>query len=328
MSSVYALPKRFMSVLQTIRENGFGRTFVKINRKYHFMTDQKILKTIRLLKISRRPLDALKRYLIAKRLRKTSSDSTILSREAGFASLSLTEIPGAKNVIMECQRYIEKNLSRAQALMGKETFLHLLHEPHSDFKGLNNAGVYRIDAIPGLSELMIHPKLLEIASCYLGEVPVLASVVLYLSLPNETLVGSQRYHVDRESAHQLQFVFAVNDIDEETGPFTLIPAHQGRAVKAAIKEYTRLEDKTVYDITGEKAAVKLTGPSGSCWVVDTSQCLHYGSRHNKKIRYQLQIQYISRFASLESVFHFSKLQATWPASFTPLQKMVLADTTI
>ena len=88
----------------------------------------------------------------------------------------------------------------------------------------------------------------------------------------------------------------------------------------------RLSDKEIYDVVSSDNKVQLMGPAGSCWAADTTRCLHYGSRGNKKLRCHLQIQFVSRFSPAETLFHFSKVNAKLPEKLSKLQKMALSGT--
>jgi hypothetical protein len=139
------------------------------------------------------------------------------------------------------------------------------------------------------------------------------------------LSGSQLYHFDREDRHQVQFIFAVTDVDQNNGPFTLITADKASLINSIIPEVqSRKTDSEVYGIIDPSSAIQLIGPSGSGWIADNSRCLHYGSRGNQAIRCHLQIQYVSKFSSAETELHLKKIKVELPEKLCKLQKLVVS----
>jgi len=324
----HSIAKRIIGTSKSLRKNGFGRTIIKINTKYKFTSDYKARRLIKLFKKIFSPMDMLQRFSMARKLQRHSAYADFVSKKMGYQAMKLSDIPEASKAITSCREYLEKLNPKIQSLVGQETFIHPLQEEHSDYTGIAKAGIYNLRDIPGLTELMLSPTMIEMASCYLGEVPVVASVVLYISLPNDTMIGSQMYHSDAEDFRQVQFIFAITDIEEDCGPFTLIPADKSKPIldeRYARSTVGRLSDEDVYDVVGgSDAKIKLLGSAGSCWAVDTTRCLHYGSRGNNKVRCHLQIQFVSRFSPAEPLFHFSGVNASVSDKLSKLQKMVAA----
>lgn len=146
----------------------------------------------------------------------------------------------------------------------------------------------------GLMQLALSRPLLHLVSRYLGSVPMLSSIRLWWTPPNATATDSQLFHCDREDRRQVKVLINVKETTSETGPFTLIPADASERVKGKLgysyKDY-RLTDEQIRANGADAQSVPLIGPRGSAYCVDTSRCLHYGSRHNSKQRLLLMIQF-------------------------------------
>ena len=216
----HSILKRIMGTSKSLSQHGFGRTLIRVNAKYQFVSDIKARKFIKLCKKTLHPLDRFKRFSVARKLQQHSPYAEFVPKKLGYKPINLSDIPEAEKAIAACREYIKKLDQKIKPLIGRQTFIQPLHEDHPDLKGIAKAGIYNLRDISGLTELMLSPTMIKIASCYFGEVPIVASVNLYLSLPNDTMEGSQMYHTDAEDFQQLQFIFAITDIDEETGPFT------------------------------------------------------------------------------------------------------------
>ena len=140
-------------------------------------------------------------------------------------------------------------------------------------------------------DFVLGERVLSLATHYFGEVPVLSDVRLWWSPPNDSCVESQQYHFDGEDRTQLKLFLNVRDVDEDNGPLTVIDAASSAMIARQRRRSARLEDITVEDTVGPQSIMTLKGPKGSFGLVDTSRCLHYGSRRNLKDRVVLMAQY-------------------------------------
>lgn len=133
-----------------------------------------------------------------------------------------------------------------------------------------------------------------IASDYLGEIPIIATVELTLTTPNNSQVGPQKFHIDWGASRELQLFISITEIDEETGPLSFLSASDSKLIFDKVSFSGRLEDDQVFSIVPRNRLVKGTGPTGTCLFVDTRRCVHYGSRGNLKDRVVLIVKYITR----------------------------------
>ena len=180
-------------------------------------------------------------------------------------------------------------------------------------------------ARPKIANFVLSDELLYLASHYLGQVPVLSRFDMWWSPVNDCLVESQFYHYDGEDETQLKIILYLNDVDEQTGPFTLLPAQDSEKVKStkvfAKRRSERLGDQAVEDIVGKDAVVPILGPAGTLAACDTSRCLHYGSRAKSRDRFILMAQF-TKFLCPKALVPEWDLSDN-SRSFSPLQKSVL-----
>jgi hypothetical protein len=127
------------------------------------------------------------------------------------------------------------------------------------------------------------------ATRYLGVVPYLCRVDLVYSLPRPSSdnIASQLFHVDPEGLTQVKYFIHLYDVGEPEGPFTFIPADETARIIAAVRDLRRQQgkphsgrylDEEIDAVGGAGSIVRLQGPTGDGIAIDTSRCLHMGSR--------------------------------------------------
>ena len=128
-------------------------------------------------------------------------------------------------------------------------------------------------------------------------------VDLLYSVPRagDGLAASQFFHLDPEGLTQAKVFINIFDVDEPEGPFTFIPADDTARILSAIRTLRRKQgkphvgrylDEEVAAVGGADAIVRVKGPRGAGVAVDTSRCLHLGSRVQPgAFRLCLYIQY-------------------------------------
>lgn len=149
---------------------------------------------------------------------------------------------------------------------------------------------------PAVRDFVLSDEMIDTALRYFGATPILTELHLLWSPPNETLLKSQLYHFDTEDDRQLKVFLNVFDVTPECGPFTLLSAETSREVSRATKyvggRRARLGDEAIEQTAAGKE-VRVMGPAGGGVIVDTSRCLHYGSRGNRSQRLVLMLQFMS-----------------------------------
>jgi hypothetical protein len=85
----------------------------------------------------------------------------------------------------------------------------------------------------------------------------------------------------------------------------------------------RISDEEVDATCGLENAVRLVGGPGSAGFVDTSRCLHFGSRHTRRDRLVLMVQFTRFHCPTESTFDFAVPPDLPGLDPDPMQKLAL-----
>jgi hypothetical protein len=146
---------------------------------------------------------------------------------------------------------------------------------------------------PELVNFALGDAMLGSATGYLGIVPHLTRVDLMYSLPRTggaKNIESQLFHLDHEGLTQIKHFIHVFDVGEHEGPFTFIPADATARIVRDVRllrkqqksgqdvELRRYSDEEIAAVGGTGDIVTVTGAVGAGVAVDTSRCLHLGSR--------------------------------------------------
>jgi hypothetical protein len=123
----------------------------------------------------------------------------------------------------------------------------------------------------------LQQPILKLMSKVFGELPQLESVLLTYSQPAEApLAYSQLWHFDYDDPRVIKLFVYLTDVDTENdGPFTFIPKGISKRFRSSLR--SRLSDATVSK-RAPGGVKSLKAPRLSAFVVETSRCLHMGSR--------------------------------------------------
>ena len=124
----------------------------------------------------------------------------------------------------------------------------------------------------------LQPALVGFAAARLGELPLLESVLLTLSLPSEAALSySQLWHRDHDDTVTLKtFVYLTEVADRADGPFTFMPGAASDRVGRSLRSH--LADAAFAERGGGAAPVEMIAPRLAAFAVETSRCWHMGSR--------------------------------------------------
>ena len=154
---------------------------------------------------------------------------------------------------------------------------------------------------PDIADFILSDLFLAMAGHYLQGVPRLASVELWWTTANITTQGSQLYHTDMEDRRQLKIFINLTEVDPEAGPLTFFPLSVSTIVRKEVGHTRgRLQDENVHQYCSPSQTISFVGGVGSGMAIDTSGCLHYGSRTRDSDRLVLMIQYVPFNVQLES----------------------------
>ncbi len=234
----------------------------------------------------------------------------------GYRLCAPDEIPGMREIAaLGAETYEKKrpSLSAEYAATTKRPFLVNLTEEAD-----------RVEH-PEFIRFAISHAVLDPAIAYLGTVPLLTGVNVLWTPVNETVKSSQLYHYDDEDLTQFKLFIACKDVGEDQGPLTFLPADASQHVRHGFRTpIGRVTDEQVERAGVADEAVRLVGPAGSGTFLDTSRCLHYGSRENRRVRIVIQIQFLRYDAPTESTAGFRLSPALRNMDLDPLQKLALA----
>lgn len=257
------------------------------------------------------PLDYFERRRAAARYnRRFPSDA--MRPADGYTLVPAGHLPGTAEIIEASRRIFEdkRAVLEASAPKGKEA-LREQKKKRSFLKDLLDNEDLR--ANPVLIDFALSDPLFSIVTNYLGVIPSLNRVDLIYSVPRlnpEEHISSQLFHQDPEGVTQAKVFLNIFDVEEPHGPFTLIPAAESERMVLAIRRQrdVRVRDNNRYldDEIGAQGGlarvVRLTGPAGTAAIVDTSRCLHSGSRVQPgHIRLCLFIQYCTSLEKANSI---------------------------
>jgi hypothetical protein len=217
--------------------------------------------------------------------------NTQMDRGEGYTIIQPGQLPGSEPVIRLAQQLFEEKKRKLEAAIGPDTALHAKKWAF-------------LRSVLTNQDLRENPELVDFALSdgLLNRVDLLYSV----SHGGEDVISSQIYHLDPEGRRQAKLFLNLRDIGPDEGPFTFIPAAASEQAMKAIK-HTRsgdAEDATLVmgrylddelaRAGGLDKSISVMGKTGSAVLVDTSRCLHCGSRVKPgTYRLCLYIQYCS-----------------------------------
>ena len=127
----------------------------------------------------------------------------------------------------------------------------------------------------------LREDVLAAVSRYLGVVPYLGTINMFHSdTVDAAPTSSQLHHCDGDDVTQIKVFIYCSDVDERSGPLTVLSATNSDRVRrsTAYQYRQRLTDQQVNDVLGAGREVPILGPAGTAAFVDTSRCFHFGSR--------------------------------------------------
>jgi len=267
-----------------------------------------------------RPADWRARRAAATSVRAESPWRGFVPRARGYRRVAPGEIPGLDDAVTE---------ARAVFALRKEATLR-------DKTGLSAANPFYmvlqdrdVPRYPRLVEAALAPPLVEIATDYLGTVPRLQNVNIWLSTPLDRAYGSQLFHLDKPDVRLLSLFVNLGEVGPEQGPLTFLPADTSAVVRRATRYERRyylgdgrLADDELFRHCRREDLVALTGAAGSGGFVDTSNCLHIGSRVEVGERAVLVVRYAPAHKMSGVV---TKLLADRASCADPVRRLLLRD---
>lgn len=124
----------------------------------------------------------------------------------------------------------------------------------------------------------LQPAVLGVLSRRLGELPQLDYVLLTLSQgDNRELAYSQLWHRDHDDVRTIKLFVYLTDVDSEAdGPFTFLPASVSDRFGFSLRSHR--QDSEILPLVQLEEIVSMIAPRLTTFMVETSRCLHMGSR--------------------------------------------------
>jgi hypothetical protein len=181
----------------------------------------------------------------------------------------------------------------------------------------SNVGAYRsyfqdvwtpadLVTYPSFVDFATSSEVLSVVAQYLGCVPALSTTLpsgirfvesnaAYDDRPDEPH-DSQLYHLDYYSLPNVYVLVLLRDTTFEHGPWTFLPRSATRKAAAALRNWKRgvpyrFSDQQVYSIVDRTESIEFSYPRGSVLFIESSGCMHYGSRNSIQPRFQLMYGY-------------------------------------
>ena len=232
-----------------------------------------------------RPLKAIKRAfageIVGRRRRFAETLEVLPSIDARARQLnedgyvSITDLIDPE-VLNQLQAAGDEKIARAaeaekhQTLRHKSFWVRLLDEDMVD-------GVLPTDNV--FVAIALQDPVLQLLTRALGEVPQMDYVLLTLSQGSDApLTSSQLWHKDYDDIRTLKLFVYLTDVEKpEHGPFTFLPAPSSD--KIGFTRHSHRPDEQVFRGAVRREDVReMYGSRMSAFIVETSRCLHMGSR--------------------------------------------------
>jgi hypothetical protein len=267
--------------------------------------------------IARHPREYRLRRRLARDLKLQSAETEAILPENGFRCFSKEEFEGTADVVQLCDDLFEKERR-------ERDFEALISNPKKRFL-LGILDAERILAHPTLLSFMVSRPIIDVAANYLGTIPRLAGARLWWSPSNDTAHASQLLHYDFEDSTQLKVFVHVRDVAQDQGPLTFLPASLSARVPMPRGRSSRATDQeALAALGGGDPFLRLLGPAGSGGFLDTSRCLHQGSRQNRRERLVFMFSFLRRHSPYQTrKAPTVPLEVHAPLALDQIQRLVL-----
>jgi len=184
-------------------------------------------------------------------------------------------------------------------------------------------------------EFLLSRNLISTVASYLGVIPIITNIDLLVGAKRDDTEGlneSELFHCDWADIKQVKLFIHCNNIDEDMGPLTAVPANKSKKARDELN-YTyggskyRVKDETMEKYVAPSSYHVATGQKGDVCMVDSSRCFHYGSRSSApEPRVEILVQYLTPTGFLLSpkgYHHNAPYQHLASPEMGELERMVL-----
>lgn len=166
----------------------------------------------------------------------------------------------------------------------------------------------------------LQPAFLGVLARALGELPQLDYVLLTLSKSTgNALAYSQLWHRDHDDVRTIKLFAYLTDVaDEADGPFTFIPGPASDRFGFSLRSHR--EDDAILKRVQPSEIKSMIAPKLTTFMVETSRCLHMGSRlapgHSRLL-------YTATFITVPRLYPEPPSRFRFSGRETPLEQCVL-----
>jgi hypothetical protein len=232
-------------------------------------------------RVIKNPINFLKRL----NYKKLDFDrNKIIDKKTGFKIFKKNELLDTNTLVSFLKKWSEKKIksldkkeivSLSKIGSVKPYYINLLE--YQDLKSFNS-----------LKSFLGSNEIINLLYEYYGFIPHLSHLALFFSnniiYPNksQSILGTQNAHFDNHDLKHVKLFLNISDVNLEDGPLhifnkTVSDSFRMSSGRILNKKPVR-DDKELNQI--KNSGVSFVGESGSLAIVDTSNCLHYGSRVN------------------------------------------------
>lgn len=180
-------------------------------------------------------------------------------------------------------------------------------------------------AQPEMVRRMLARPILDAVAHYLGSAPRLEGAVLWWTPPNASQTSSQCWHIDELARRQVKILLNCSDVTSDCGPVHFLPADRSTQLRQEIGHRRgRVDDQTLLTHTDPADIRQAIGPAGSAIMLDSSRCLHFGSRGNQRDRLVLAFHFFAADSPVDSRYHveLDRFEGAY-AELDPIQRLAL-----
>jgi hypothetical protein len=236
------------------------------------------------------PWRYLNRVQAGRRLLAGHPPAVCIDREAGYWVGSVGDIPGLASLYEKLRAFTRARLPHLspQAILEDAKQRHINLKPFY-FNMLRRQDMAEFPEITGFAT---GTGILPVLADYYGLLPELSHAAIFLSGfldssprygdPGWTPAGSQKWHWDNGDPRHVKLFVLLDDVGAEDGPLTFLPAPASRRIR--IQSGRRFmtspfkRDEEMVPWLNSRDVIRLTGKAGTAALLDTSRCLHQGSR--------------------------------------------------
>ena len=216
--------------------------------------------------------------------------------EIKSASFSLLSNPIGKSKIARLNFVVDHLLAEQAGLLATSA-----PQESSKRQFLDEA---RLWSFPEFAEIAFDSLLLKVAGDYLGTVPIISSLNVFVTdsgIVDQVQQSSdaQLFHRDKDLPSFIKVFIYLNDVDESNGPHQLVrSSHHGDGLAHCLAD-RRFSDIEI-EASFAQSIYEILGSAGTTFFVDT-RCLHRGKPVMSGTRRVVQVEYCNSLFGAEKL---------------------------